>query len=162
MNFKDLKKINLKNENNIKTEFYLKNSVINHNSYDIILIKFIGNYRNGSKGNLDAKFLCANIEFAKEYFKPNGIILDLTELKYEWGDELEKAFGAGKYIAFAVLISDLNKKAIGTLVNFGNENIPATDKEYIYDSFNTAWKYLTLKIPELMEQSEKDFEKLIK
>lgn len=159
MNFENLTLVDPKSENELKTEFYVGNSNTHEYDIKIVTIKFIGEYRAGSNGNLDAKFMYSTIEFVKSYFNPNGIILDLRELKYEFGDELTKAFGAGKYIAFAVLISDLNKKSIGTLVNFGKENIPATEKEYIYDSFELAWEYIINKIPKLLEKSEKDFEK---
>ena len=161
MKFEDLTLVNPKSENQLTTEFYVGDSSTPEYDIKVVTIKFIGEYRLGSKGNPDAKFMYSTIEFAKSYFKPSGIILDLRELKYEWGDELEKTFWAGKYIAIAVLISDLNKKSIGTLVHFGKENVPATEKEYIHDSFEFAWEYIVTEIPKLIEKSEKDFEKLL-
>lgn len=156
MKFEDLTFINPKSENEIKTEFYRGKLSLEYYDVSIVTIKFIGEYRLGSEGNPDANFMRSIIEFAKCYFNPKGVIIDLRELKYEWGDELERTFWAGKYIAFAVLISDLNKKAIGTLVNFGKENIPATEKEYIYDSFELAWDYVINEIPKLIEDSKKN------
>src|SRR5262245_57191729 len=64
--------------------------------YDLLVVKFKGKYRYGSSGNPDATFMSAMAEAGIVAWGPAGLILDLSELAYEWGDQLEEVFAAGE------------------------------------------------------------------
>ena len=61
----------------------------------ILVIACHGTYGIGSGGNSDATYLMAMGKAGLEAFEPDGVILDLRELSYEWGDMLEAFFGIG-------------------------------------------------------------------
>lgn len=144
----------------IKAEYYTGRISIDKDKYDkkVLIIKYIGYYRPGSEGNPDATYMYALANFAESLYNPEAIILDLTELAYEYGDRLGSIFSVGKkYTAVCVLISDLNRKQIGTLVHFGNENIPATQEDFICDTMSTAYDFLKKEMKRLAKKSNEDF-----
>lgn len=59
---------------------------------EILIIRYTGIYPSGSAGNDDADYMKAMAKAGVAAFKPWGVIHDLSELTYEWGDRLEIAF----------------------------------------------------------------------
>jgi hypothetical protein len=58
----------------------------------ILVIRYTGKYPPGSAGNDDAHYMRAMAKAGVAAFEPWGVIHDLSELIYEWGDRLEIAF----------------------------------------------------------------------
>lgn len=52
-------------------------------------IEFTGEYRQGSSGSDDARFIRWRLEQCCETIGPYGLIVDLRGLEYEWGDDLD-------------------------------------------------------------------------
>jgi hypothetical protein len=53
------------------------------------LVSFSGFYRRGSEGREDAAFIKVKIEEFCEQFQPLGLVCDLRDMDYEWGDDLD-------------------------------------------------------------------------
>ncbi len=55
----------------------------------MLCVRFTGHYHQGSGGTTDALFMHAMVRAAVTAWEPDGIILDYSELDYQWGDEME-------------------------------------------------------------------------
>lgn len=135
------------NLSSINVKYFLDQSSIE--SYKkILVIKYIGKYRDGSQGNDDAKYMFAKGELGCKLYDPFGIILDFSQLEYNWGDLIEKVFNIGveSDIHNVVIIGDNCSNSIGTLLNGMNSKLKATDTEWIFDNYSEAKDYLEKKI----------------
>jgi hypothetical protein len=160
-----LEKADLFSISDIRHEFLIGKS--QRTKYkEILVIKYSGEYGFGSRGNPDARFMCALAEAAISYYDPDGIVLDISELKYEWGDMLEMVFSLGaKYyrhtakdkadqeskalyemraIPQATLIGPPCKEAVRTLLLGEDCDTSASLKEYawLFENFDDAWNYV--------------------
>ena len=54
----------------------------------LLRVRFKGSYGYGSDGNGDAAYMDAMYRAAFEVLHPDGLILDFSELSYQWGDLL--------------------------------------------------------------------------
>jgi len=64
-------------------------------SYKIcLIIEFKGECGLGCKSNSDATFMTAIVKAACEAWGASALILDLRELKYEWGDQMTRVLDA--------------------------------------------------------------------
>ena len=54
----------------------------------ILIVQFSGQYGTGSEGNDDAAFMSGALAAGVATWRPQGVVLDLRELQYEWGDGL--------------------------------------------------------------------------
>lgn len=52
-------------------------------------LKIAGFYPRGSAGSIEGKFIGIKIREVMRDFFPEGLIMDFTELDYEWGDDIE-------------------------------------------------------------------------
>jgi len=133
------------------TVSFKKGPATNEPYRGILVIAFKGEYRIGSQGNPDANYMHAKGDFGADLYHPSGIILDLRELDYKWGDELDYIWMIGnkhsrREIPRAVILGADCREAIGTLFHGVNSTTPATTEEWIFDSFDEAWKYVDDKI----------------
>lgn len=109
---------------------------------DILVVKFTGVYRSGSSGNPDATYLYAKGEYGLSSVSCSGLILDMSELEYEYGDMMDAVFGIGakKYLnktfPTASIVGPMCKKGISTLMH--GQTSPHT----IFDTLEEAWKYI--------------------
>lgn len=53
------------------------------------VVSFSGHYRRGSEGREDAVFVKVKMEEFCERFRPLGLVCDLRDMDYEWGDDLD-------------------------------------------------------------------------
>lgn len=112
------KQMKLEDLSKVKYEVHIGNS----NYRKIMIIKFIGSYGDGSRGDSDAIYMSAMGKAALEAWRPRGVIIDLSELDYQWGDELDRVFdiGSGQYsgapFPTAVLVGKNSEEAIRTLI----------------------------------------------
>lgn len=58
----------------------------------ILRVCFAGAYGHGAGGNDDACYMEAMSRAGVDIFTPDGIIFDLSDLSYEWGDMLSRVF----------------------------------------------------------------------
>ena len=114
--------------------------------WHILVARFVGTYRIGCKGNPDAMFIASMARAAVFNWGPSGVILDLSQLDYKWGDNMEEVLNvpqwAGFDIPFAVLVGAESREAIASL-KFGVETKKqATEVEGYFDTLAAAIEYL--------------------
>lgn len=109
----------------------------------VLVMSCNGSFGIGSAGNADATFLVAMGKAGLEAFGPDGIVLDLRELSYEWGDMLDAVFGVAGELPLAVVVGERCRIAIGTLCFGENSATDATEEDWIFDSLSDAWSYVT-------------------
>lgn len=141
-----LKSLNPEDTSNIKVIYFQGNSGLT-DYQNILVVKYMGKYGFGSAGNDDARYMYAKAEYGLNIYEPNAVILDFSELEYQWGDMLELVFNVGshQYIhkAFpkALVLGEKCRAAIATLIH-GNDEKTATSEDWIFDSFDEAWNYM--------------------
>jgi len=59
------------------------------------VIAYKGEYGHGSAGSKDATYILASAAGAHAAWYSKSIVLDFTELSYEWGDEMELVLSIG-------------------------------------------------------------------
>ena len=110
---------------------------------DIFIIKFIGNYGMGSKGNSDASFMDAIINLIKHNFY-SRTILDLSQLHYEWGDEISRildGFVLEENTGDALVLGENGRKGISSLYQMDyNKNIDENNN--IFSDIESALHYM--------------------
>jgi hypothetical protein len=65
-------------------------------SFRAVVVHFQGEYGHGSQGNGDGRFMAAVTHAALQALQADGLVLDLQELEYEWGDLIIRAILAGR------------------------------------------------------------------
>ena len=146
-----LKELNPSDLSEIKVQ-YLQGSSRITNYFDILTIKYSGKYRIGSAGNGDAQYMYAKGEYGLNCFRPSAVILDLSEIEYEWGDMMDLVFdiGSNQYVnaefPIALIIGEKCSEAIGTLIHGIDSKELATTEEWIFDNFELAWTFVEEKI----------------
>lgn len=105
------------------------------------VISYSGEYRHGAEGNADARYIIATATAAHKAWFSEGIIIDFSALKYEWGDEMEWILGiapsAPTKCAFplVIIVGDKCKQALQTLM-------PDEYAEYCVESLDDAIRLL--------------------
>jgi hypothetical protein len=101
-------------------------------------------YRDGSEGAPDAHFMCGLTEIALEIWRPAALVLDLSELQYDWGDEMDLVLSVGQrqHVPSAVVIGPGCSRAIATLFWGTDTSRLATEAENIFTDLDAAWKHV--------------------
>ena len=141
----DFKKNDLLNVEILKSE----NIIIEFKESDlhssILIAKFRGKIPDGSLGTKDSNYIRQQIGLCliNSYFC--SVLLDLTDLTYNWGDSIVSAFEIINQISYsdtkidnAFVLSDKNKYGFSSLFCFDIEN----PKDFIFYDFNLALEYL--------------------
>lgn len=87
-----------------------------------------------------------------EAWEPSGLILDLSELAYEWGDRMENVFDIGhaKYgdIPFpaALIVGERSEEAIRTLILGVYSDQTIDDIDWVHRDLSSAWAYIEQKL----------------
>ena len=141
-----LQTVSFNKETDIRYEFQLETTCKNRFWYTLIA-KFSGTYRPGSTGAPDAYFICGIAQTALAMWHPAALILDLRELSYTWGNDMDLVLdaGSGPNVPTAIVGSDACLPAIGTLIHGINSAQLPTDAENIFDSIEEAWEYVRMK-----------------
>ncbi len=141
----------------IKYEVHIgKSSEVNY--LEIMVLKFMGVYGFGSTGNSDAIFMRAIGEAVLEAWEPGGLIIDLSELSYEWGDQLEYVFGMGSYkyrdmpFPIALIVGDKSEEAIRTLLVGIKSTKGLNEIGWVFKEISDAWNYIETKLKEYDSQ----------
>jgi hypothetical protein len=81
---------------------------------------------------------------AIEVWNPAGVVLDLSELHYDWGDEMDLLLdvASDRSVKSAVVVGPACARAIATLMWGVDTKRPATEAENIFDNVEEAWQYV--------------------
>lgn len=88
-----MESLNLEELSSIRGRFF--RSRLRQGQSTILVAQFAGTYRPGCLGGPDARYMLAMGEAGVRAWEPDGLILDLTELKYHWGNDLEELINIG-------------------------------------------------------------------
>jgi hypothetical protein len=149
---------------NIKVQYFLGPST--RKAYlEILIIRYSGKYRFGSGGNGDAQFMYAMAKTGVAAFEPWGVIHDLSELAYEWGDMLDMVFAVGpiepreygtavidelfrenRAMTPAILVGPQCAEAVRTLLLGINSSEPLEKVGKVFSIFEDAWDFVDAQI----------------
>jgi hypothetical protein len=105
---------------------------------DILVISFHGTYRDGSAGSPDAGLIKGIVKTGLTVFAPFSLLIDFSDLEYNWGDNLDLSFEETGNTTTVVLVSEKCRRAMSTL-SFGvDTNKDIVDNEFFFDSFDKA------------------------
>ncbi|PQO35112.1 ankyrin repeat domain-containing protein [Blastopirellula marina] len=116
-------------------------------SRTILVIHFQGTYGIGSAGNDDALYMTVIGNAGIEAIRPDGVILDMSQLHYEWGDMLDSVLGIGDRSdsqSSAVVVGPDCREAIGTLC--GGTTMDVCDQDDFFDDLADAWAYVRTRL----------------
>jgi len=88
---------------------------------EFVHVSFSGRYRDGAEGAPDATFIVAIMEAVQRAWYSECLIIDLTDLTYEWGDNMAWVYGIGWsgktrcHKPLAIIVSEKCRKALRTL-----------------------------------------------
>lgn len=132
---------------NIQYEVHIGNSK-EVDYLEIMIIKFIESYGYGSNGNSDAPYMSAIGKAVLEAREPGALVIDLSDLSYEWGDRLESVFfvGEDKYkdtpFPVALIVGNKSEEAIRTLIVGLESNKTINEIGWVFRDLNSAWEYI--------------------
>jgi hypothetical protein len=138
-----LSRVTFTDDNRIDYEFFLETTGKNR-FWSTLVAKFRGRFRDGSKGAPDASFIHGITQTALQVWDPAAVVLDLSELQYEWGDEMDFLLnvGADRNVKSALVVGPGCAKAIATLMWGVETTRVVTEAENIFDNVEEAWKYV--------------------
>ena len=109
-------------------------------SPEFLVIRYAGVYRDGSSGKGDALYIVATAEAALKAWWAPCTILDLRELQYAWGDEMEwiTSIGWGRltrcHAPLAIVVSDKCRAALKSLLEDQFDRFCVDSMEAAYSS----------------------------
>ena len=110
----------------------------------IVVMQFIGKYRDGCLGNPDAAFMDMMVTAALTAWEPSAAIIDLSQLNYVWGDMLEMIFpdDAGELgprgLPSALVVGEECREAIRTLIFGVNGTESLSEVAWVHESLDDA------------------------
>jgi hypothetical protein len=116
---------------------------------EILIIHYSGTYPVGSAGNDDACYMYALAKAGIAAFEPWGVVHDLSELSYEWGDMLDMVLGVGpdhRSSPVAVVVGPGCEEAVRTLLLGINSPEPIDKVGNVFRDLPTAWEYVANQI----------------
>lgn len=121
----------------INYSFSLINETVSYYP-EILVIKFTGEYRDGSTGNSDAKLMKGIINLATDLWSPDAILIDLSDFKYEWGDFIENVFVPIGNKPLGVIVGAKCRKGLSTLFLGVETEKDIVDDLTFFDSYEMA------------------------
>ena len=143
----NLKIYNLKN--NVSLDCDVGSITIEDTYRKIGYFKVYGQYKCGSAGSSDAHHIRGMMAYAQERFYHQYWILDLSELDYEWGDEMDLILGINEFEGIEHVATVLGKNciaAIATLSGLDKKPEDLLAEEGNFENLDEAHKYLLTKI----------------
>jgi hypothetical protein len=130
-------------DNPIGCEFFLDR--LEDDWREVLIVRFVGKYRIGHLGQPDAAYMAAMSAAAEVRWEPQGIVLDLSGLEYEWGDNLDNVLnwcwsrldGPG-----AVVVGGACKEAIRTLLFGVHSEKSLAEREDYFEDLEAAVAYV--------------------
>lgn len=105
---------------------------------DTLIISFHGKYRDGSAGSPDAGLIKGIVKTGVAVFDPFSLLIDLRDLEYNWGDNLDLSFEDAEPKRSAVLVSDKCRRAMSTLAFGIDTNNDIVDNDFFFDDMDKA------------------------
>lgn len=108
---------------------------------EFLIVAFGGEYRPGPGGDSDGLFMTAIVKAALAVWSGWGFILDLRKLRYEGGDAIAHALGAGEQVwddlryPTRIVCSDSCKAGLERVLG---EQLCEEPAEWLFDSYQTA------------------------
>ena len=145
-----LKPLLSKEPDNFKVELF----VAEQNTY-LLVIKVTGDYPSGSLGVKQAHWLKLMTAQASFGFEPYGIILDFSDLSYQWGDGLFQAVqvidayansdddGLRENFQLVFVVGEQSKHGIKSLLG---------EKASLFDDLDKAIKFVDTKVTAWLEE----------
>jgi hypothetical protein len=134
-----LRPVRIEDETRLRHEFQLETTGRNPFCHTLIA-KFIGEYRTGAAGAPDAAFIVGMARMAVEIWRPAAVVLDLSDLRYEWGDEMGWLLPPSLGRKSAVVVGPGCTRAIATLLWGVDTQRAATEAGFIFNSVEAAWE----------------------
>jgi hypothetical protein len=109
-------------------------------SPEFLVIRYEGVYRDGARGQGDALYLVAAAEAALKAWWAPCVILDLRELQYAWGDEMEWIASIGWdrvtrcHAPLAIVVSEKCRTALKSLLEEQFDRFCVASLEEAYSS----------------------------
>ena len=99
-----------------KYEDFLSSTELNHT----LIAKFWGEYKIGHLGASDAYYIEGMLNAAINLWDTGNLILDFSELHYEWGDQMNffisPIYNEKYELVFAMIVGPKCENAISTLI----------------------------------------------
>ena len=119
-------------------------------AYPVLVVRFTGKYRQGSAGAPDARFMFAMLEAAIGAWKCWALILDLSGLAYEWGDDIEGIWSMRLSYAWteegedliALIVGPESERALASLYYDEDLNRTSFSEPWVFRDFPSAWNYI--------------------
>lgn len=114
----------------------------------ILVIKYSGTYRPGSLGEPDARFMLAMGVAGVRAWEPNGVILDLSDLTYRWGNNLECLLEIGSHefsdvgFPLALVVGPRCERAVRSLLIPPGGESASVMEEILFRDLQHAWDYV--------------------
>lgn len=110
----------------------------NTNLIEMLVISFHGTYRDGAAGSPDAGLIKGIVKTGLSVFDPFSLLIDLSDLKYDWGDNLDLSFEETAYTKIVILVGEKCRRALSTLSYGMHTDKDIVDNEFFFDSFDKA------------------------
>lgn len=114
----------------------------------ILHVAFSGKYRDGSGGRPDAYFIRSVVHTAYEIWSPSGIVIDFSDLTYEWGDEMDVAYESPGDIPTAIIVGPRCVRALSTLRYGLKSERSITEEKDVFRAFPDAIAWLRSRVVE--------------
>ena len=127
-----------------------------------LVVTCSGAYGVGSKGKPDARAIIAEIAKGLSATKVDSVLLDYTDLIYEWGDDIGATFypddptDRDRVIPTAVIVGNNCKNAIQSLLESDLGFDSWLESGFIFFSKDAAEKYLSFEIRNTQQGAPED------
>jgi|HubBroStandDraft_6_1064221.scaffolds.fasta_scaffold06404_7 hypothetical protein len=108
----------------------------------IVQVAFSGDYRTGSAGAPDAHYMDGMNRIVDAVWNPSALILDLRDVDYQWGDEMDLVLQPPTDI-IAIVVSSKCERAISTLFYGINTKESVLAETHFFDSLEPAIEFVT-------------------
>jgi hypothetical protein len=108
---------------------------------EFLIVAFGGEYRSGPEGDSDGLFMTAIVKAALAVWSGWGLILDFRKLKFEGGDAITHALGAGEQVwddlhyPTRIVCTETSRAAVEKVLG---EQLCEDPAEWIFDSYQPA------------------------
>jgi hypothetical protein len=113
---------------------YLRNTQL----IDILIISFNGAYRDGSTGSADAGLISGIVATGVSVFDPFSLLIDFTDLEYNWGDNFNLSFEDANSTSTVILVGDKCRRGMSTLAYGTGTDKDIVDNDFFFDNFDKA------------------------
>ncbi|MEM1354473.1 MAG: hypothetical protein AAGC44_06475 [Planctomycetota bacterium] len=125
--------------------------------YTALIVAFSGEAGNSHEHCGTFRFMDAVTMAGIIAWEPSALILDLRDLKYDWGDEMHRTLTValawyGEDFPTAAVVSDLNREGLTSLVEYEMQEDPA---KWLFSSIGEAVKAIDTTLrPHIQEMQE--------